>query len=39
MKLIELINPMRLADQLGPYYIPALFGAGLLVFVIGGSCG
>lgn len=38
MKLIEYINPLRIADQLGSYYLPTLFGAWFLIMIIGATC-
>lgn len=39
MKITDLLNPMFLADKLGAYYVPVIFGlAGMGIF-LGVSCG
>ena len=38
MRFVEIFNPLRIAEQLGPYYVPVVFGTFLFLFFLGSTC-
>ena len=39
MRILDLLNPMFLADKLGVYYVPAIFGFAGMGILVGVNCG